>query len=52
MIISTVMEEKRLQDIEFALVFTAPSFNTTAIAKAGFSYMGGFSFFRLSKFVL
>ena len=43
------MEEKKLQDIEFPLVFKiciAPSFNVTAIAEAGFGYMGGFSFFR------
>ena len=48
------MEEKKLQDIEFPLVFKiciAPSFNVTAIAEAGFGYMGGFSFFRLSKSV-
>ena len=45
------MEERRLQDIEFPLVFKiciAPGFNDTAIAEAGFGNFGGFSFFRLS----
>ena len=52
-ITSTVVEEKRLQDIEFPLVFKicmVPSFNFTAIMEAGYGHMGGYGFFRWDSF--
>ena len=51
-ILSTVVVEKRLQDIEFPLVFkicTNPSFNSEAISEAGYDYVGGYAYFRYTK---
>ena len=48
-ILSTVVVEKRLQDVGFPFVFkicTNPSFNTEAISEAGYDYKGGYAYFR------
>ena len=51
-ILSTVVVEKRLQDVGFPFVFkicTNPSFNTEAISEAGYDYKGGYAYFRYTK---